>query len=462
MRSILLSASLLAASACLSQAAVLGFSKTSHVTITIEQPAKEGDIKNVELMKKGSACANPCGWLGQVCCKLGETCTTNVGGQPVCLQGEGKAAAVTQNSGSGSWQYYTSTWDVTMTSVYSTWVGGGGGAPQPTGSSNAQTCVPNFANGESPCGGICCAANQYCFASGTCTAMNGFTTAGVGPGPGPAASGPLRGTSVTGVIVTETVSPTTTMPFSTPVGTGESQTNGTIIPMTNHHHLSPGAIAGIVIGVLFAIIILIVICLFCCLKAGFDAILGLFGRGKDRRESHMVEEEIIEHRRHGRQSAAASADGRRWYGSGYERQSRPAGSRHSSQNKKKKGGFGGIGALGAGLGGLALALGLKRRADDKKKRREEEKSNVSYSYYDSEYSSYDSVSTYQILQNHPRVQETNLLPLTGSDRSQDRRQDNRRDDRRDDRRSDYRSQERRSDRIVRSGPSGRSGSRSRR
>lgn len=52
-----------------------------------------------------------------------------------------------------------------------------------------------------------------------------------------------------------------------------------------------------------------------------------------------------------------------------------------SSRKKKSSGFGGLGAVGAGLAGLALVLGLKRKNDKEKPAR----SDISSSYYTDSY-----------------------------------------------------------------------------
>jgi hypothetical protein len=376
----------LVASAHLSQAAVAFYTKNTQVTVSVQlEDTSDHDLQSGTLAKRGggqggggSGCNKPCGFYSQLCCGDQEQCYTNANNQPTCTVAGAVVATTTvaAATGAGSWQYYTSTWvdTVTQTSIWSSWV--------PAVTAVAATCSPNTAIGETGCGSICCAGSQYCYQTGTCRAINGYTTEGV------SASAPARGTSVTGVIITATISPTTTVPFSTPVSTGAAGANGTVVA-TGGHGLSGGAIAGIVIGTIAGVILLLLICLACCLKAGFDSLLALFGIGRRRgssRRSHVIEEEIIEHRRHG--SAAASAEGRRWHGSGYDRPSRPPPSSRRS-SPRKTGGFGGLGAMTAGLGGLALALGLKRRAD--KRRREDEKSSTgSYSYYDSSY--YDSSS----------------------------------------------------------------------
>jgi hypothetical protein len=329
----------------------------------VEERSEELQLQNATLQARGGTCAAgtfACGYYGQICCVTGsESCGTNANNEAICKAGASAAAA----SGSGSWQTFTSTWvdTVTRTSVYSTWV-----PATATVAVVGATCSPNWANNESGCGAICCSSGQYCFdpARAICTtAANGFTTTGTG------FIAPLRPTTSGGIVTTATVSPTTTIPFQTPVSTGAQ--NGTVVP-TGGSHLSGGAIAGIVIGVIAGIALLIFICMICCLKAGIEGILALFGIGGKKRKRRVVEEEYIEtHRRHG--SAAAGSD-RRWYGSGGSRPSRPP------PPPKSGGGFGGLLGGTAALGGLALALGLKRKHD-----RKEEKSDYSSSYGSSYY-----------------------------------------------------------------------------
>jgi ubiquitin-activating enzyme E1 len=337
-----------------------------------ERSNEEFLLQNATLDARSITCAAGsfnCGYYGQICCVSGsQSCGTNANNEAICVAGSSGSAA----TGAGTWSTYTSTWvdSVTKTSVYSTWVP----ATATTAVAGA-TCTPNWANNESGCGAICCSSGQYCFDASRAictTAANGVTTTGTGY------VAPLRPTSSGGVVTTQTISPTTTIPFQTPVATGSQ--NATLVNMgTSGSHLSGGAIAGIVIGVLAGIALLIFICFLCCLKAGIDGILALFGLGNKRRKSRrVVEEEYIEtHRRHG--SGAAGSD-RRWYGSGGSRPSRPP-----PPPRKSGGGFGGLLGGTAALGGLALALGLKRKHD----RREEEKSDISSSYgtYSYDYSS---------------------------------------------------------------------------
>jgi hypothetical protein len=316
-----------------------------------------------------------CGFYGQLCCNAGTTCGTNAANQAICVPGSGSGTTVVAGAGTGSgtWVTYTSTWVETVgvttkTSLYSSWV-------PAVATAVSNTCSPNYANNETPCGPICCASGQYCYDpnSGVCKSAGagGFTTTGVGAG------APVRPTTISGMITTQTIAPTTTVPYQTPIA-ATSTGNGTIIASGGGGGLSGGAIAGIVIGVIAAIIILILICLCCCLKEAAEGILGIFGFGGKKRTRRVVEEEYISsHHRHG---SAAGGSERRWYGAGAAGASRPSSRPSRPAKSEKKSGVGGLGALGLGLGGLAIALGLKRRHDKK-----DAKSDVSSDYYGSSY-----------------------------------------------------------------------------
>jgi hypothetical protein len=175
---------------------------------------------------------------------------------------------------------------------------------------------------------------------------------------------PVRPTSNTVLTVTSTGVATATVPFSAPVGTDGSTLIGAQAT-TSGSSLSPGAIAGIVIGVIAGIILLLLICLCCCARGAIDGIMGIFGGGRKRR----TETTYIEERRSHRGSRPA---GRTWFGT------RPTRVDRTEKKKKKAGGLGGLATVGAGLGGLALLLGLKRKRDQ----RNDAKSSSSYSYYD--------------------------------------------------------------------------------
>lgn len=340
--------------------AVLGLAAVACLPSALAKPypvhiEELRELHNATQLERRSCGAGTtaCGYYGTLCCPPG-TCYTDSNNQAQCG---------TTGGNSGQWQFSTKTWVetvglVTYTSVTSYYVSA---AAQPTA-----TCGGT----QSPCGSICCDSGYYCKSSSPpqCAAIGGGTSGGIYPSSPLTPSAPLRPTNSGVVIVTYTGTPTATVPFQTPIPTGAT---GGLQQTTQHHGLSGGAIAGIVIGVIFAILLLLLLCLFCCARALFDTILAIFGLGKKRRHTH--EETYIEERRHSAGGSAAAGGGR-WYGQ--SRPSRPA-------SEKKSGVGRGLG-MAAVLGGLALALGLKRRHDKK-----DDKSTVvsGSSYYYSDYTS---------------------------------------------------------------------------
>ncbi|KAI9814381.1 MAG: hypothetical protein M1827_003237 [Pycnora praestabilis] len=360
----------------------------SHPTYAAPYPADDL-ITELNAILIEPRCAYPCGWSGQVCCQSAGQCYTDASGQAQCGISAAVTSAAVQGS-SGQWQYFVSTYVetdlVTVVTTYSsqligatqvvvptTTLYGTTSVAQATTSAAASEC--NNALNEVACGSICCASGQYCQTPGQCAANGGdssvngnsFTTNSV---PSQTLSAPLRPTSAGATTVTNTVSPTTTVPFQTPSMTGTS--SNSTMPLTvgqSNNGLSGGAIAGIVVGVIAGIILLLLLCACFCLKAGIDGLLSIFGLGKNRRRR---QETIVEERysRHG-----SGGQGRTWYGGqGPARVDRPP-------QKQSGGGLGGLGAVAAGLTTLAVILGLKRRHD------RDEKSNYSSSYsYSTEYS----------------------------------------------------------------------------
>ncbi|OAL54518.1 hypothetical protein IQ07DRAFT_501606 [Pyrenochaeta sp. DS3sAY3a] len=316
---------------------------------------------------EGRACANggtPCGYYGQICCSAGQQCFTDANNQAQC--GSGGDPAATQAG--GQWVYQTTTWVETVglttyTSVFSTYI--------------PATATATCKDSQSPCGSKCCDSGFYCQVSGQCALIAGGTSGGILPTGILNPSAPLRPTSSGIVIVTYTGTPTATVPFQTPIPTGAA--GGVISQPSGGGGLSGGAIAGIVIGVILGILLLLLICLFCCARALFDTIAAIFGFGKKRKHTH--EETYIEEHHHS--GGGGVVGGGRWYGQG--RPSRP--SRPSSE---KKSGIGkGLG-MAAALGGLALALGMKRKHDKK----DDKSTTVSgSSYYYSDYTSSSSASS---------------------------------------------------------------------
>jgi hypothetical protein len=164
--------------------------------------------------------------------------------------------------------------------------------------------------------------------------------------------------------------------------------------------LSGGAIAGIVIGTIAGVILLLLFCFCCIVKAGFDGLLALFGLGNRRNRRSRERVEVVEERysRHGSGTASRRDTHTGWFGAG----GRPA--RVTETRKKKSSGFGGLGAVGAGLLGLAVVLGLKRRHD---KKQMAERSDISSSYYTDSYTG-TSASKYPF---QPPVQVSRLMNI---------------------------------------------------
>ncbi|KAI9839902.1 MAG: hypothetical protein M1819_000094 [Sarea resinae] len=315
-------------------------------------------------------CANPCGWSGQLCCASDQTCYTDSAGEAQCGTGATTSAPATASG----WQYYTTTWvetDLeTKTSTYSTYLGGATQQATTTSctSQPSTTAKCNYALNETPCGSICCASGQYCQTSGQCAAGGGGSSAYYSSWYS-SYSAPLRPTSSGKTTVTSTSSPTTTVPYQTPVATGSNSTAG--VTSSTNHGLSGGAIAGIVIGVLAGILLLLLLLALCCAKAGIDGLLAIFGLGKHKRREETVIEERYSHH---------SGGGTGYYGTG----SRPPPPSSRPPPPRKSGGLGGAGAVAAGLAGLALILGLKRKHD--RKVEEEKTEYTGSSYYTSDYS----------------------------------------------------------------------------
>jgi hypothetical protein len=358
-----------------------------------------GDLASVALIKR---CANPCGYYQQLCCGQGQACLTDSSNQPTCggataagpvattSYGQATAEATAQARTGGQWMYITTTITetdfLTEVSTSSTYVVGPtaqgavptttyASAPAPTQGLSCDT-----SQGQTACGSICCAQGQFCAIANQCEiggyASGGYNSGGYNSGGYSSAStfsAPLRPTSGSvGTGTTITGNPASTVPFQTPVGTAGGINYGATT--TSNNGLSGGAIAGIVIGVIAGIILLILLCAACCFRAGFDGLRDLFGIGRKRR---VRSETRIEERysRHG------SGGGRHggWFGS------RPT---RVDQPPRKSSGLGGLGAVTAGLAGLAIALGLKRRRD----RNEKSNSGSSYSHSDSYYDTSESES----------------------------------------------------------------------
>ena len=339
-------------------------------SLTSAFPPLDPGVPYSQLFERGECGGQACGWNGQVCCEVGFACYTDSSNQAQCSS---TAAGSAQTAAAGQWNYITTTYvetDLqTITSTISSYVAGGGGWAQPT----SEAC--DYTVNETPCGATCCASNEYCYTEGFCKpAANGGSSAyytsyySTMYETTNSAGVPLRPTSSTLIIVTETGTPTTTVAFETPVATGaevgltESEGGG-------GGGLSGGAIAGIVIGTLLGLALLGLLCFYCCIRGLFAAFLALFGIGKKKQRRTEVEEyERYSHHGSGRHSGAgaAAAGGRTWYGAA----ARPSRPERKDDSKKK------LLGVGAGLAGLWAVLGLKRRHD----RRHDDEKYSEYSY----------------------------------------------------------------------------------
>lgn len=334
---------------------------------------QEGELSFNLLFARDCSGGTTCGFYGQLCCQSGSACYTDSQSRAQCTA---NGAAATGGSGSGSggyYSYYTTTivqTDLeTKTQVMSTYIGGGGGGAAATATAST-SC--NWALNETPCGSICCQSSEYCFSSGTCKpAANGGSSGyySTATGAGATAGAPIRPTTSGTVVLTETASPTTTVPFMSPVATGANVTL-TSSEQDNGGGLSGGAIAGIVIGVLAGLALLALLCFCCCIKGLLDGVLACFGLGGRRRRRTEVEE----YERHSHHHSGHGG-GRTWYGA-----ARPP-TRVDRRDRRDDHKGRNLLGIGAGLAALWAVLGLKRRRDN----RRDEKSEYSYSsdYYTS-------------------------------------------------------------------------------
>lgn len=313
-----------------------------------------------------------CGWNNQLCCDAGSACYTDSYDQAQCTPVAGSYSSAAVSQAGGYWAAFTTTYTLTdLQTVTSTGSSYAGGATVSAAAGDARC---NYALDETPCGSICCSGGQYCIYLEQCAVNSLASTIKTGatsgitvvPAPGP----PLIATSSGQLTSTETVSPTTTVPFETPVATGANVT------MTESQGggggLSGGAIAGIVIGVLLGLALLALLCFCCCVKGLLDGCLALFGLGGGRKRKRT---EIDEYERRTHHSSRHGASGgRTWYGAA----KKP--SRVERRDKREShSGRNAAGILG-GLGALWAVLGLKRHHN---KKHEEKYSD--YSYTDSSY-----------------------------------------------------------------------------
>lgn len=331
-------------------------------TLTLAFPPLEAGVPYSQLFERGECAGQACGWNGQLCCQAGYGCFTDASNQAQCSS---TAGGTGETAAAGQWGFSTTTYTETdlqtITSTTSSYLGWA----EPTGTAGG--C--DYTTNETPCGDTCCKSSEYCYTQGHCKpAANGDSSAYYSSYYSTmyettnAAGVPLRPTSSTLIIVTETGSPTTTVAFETPVATGAEV--GLTESEGGSGGLSGGAIAGIVIGTLAGLALLGFLCFFCCVRGLFAGFLALFGGGKKKRRTEIDEYERYSHHGSGRQS---NAGGRTWYGAA-ARPSRPE-RREDSTSKKLLG-------VGAGLAGLWAILGLKRRHD----RRHDDEKYSEYSY----------------------------------------------------------------------------------
>ncbi|OQD87481.1 hypothetical protein PENANT_c005G04897 [Penicillium antarcticum] len=314
-----------------------------------------------ETLLERSSCANPCGYNDWLCCETGQTCTTNSDNQAVCA-----------DSGSGSYQYFTTIYTLTETdksTITSVW------SSQIAAATSTGTCRVDL--GETKCGTRCCEAAQECD-NGECVAESSSvaitaTESGAEATPG------VRQTSNGASTVTQTSAPTTTEGFTAPVGTDGADLIG-VKAANSGGGLSGGAIAGIVIGTIAGVILLLLLCACLCFKGAIDGLLAALGCGKRRKRETTYVEERHSHHSHGSRPPPA---GRTWFGS------RPHGGSEVSEKKSKFG----WGTIAIVLGALALCLGLKRRKDRDHDDDKTESSYPSSYYYYSDYYTNSSASS---------------------------------------------------------------------
>lgn len=334
-------------------------------------------------------CISYCGADNQFCCTSGQTCATLAGNVATCQAGSGTVA-----TGAGGYAVYTTTYTQTdlilRTSTISSFyqVATSVAAATPTVGVGTGVAICSTSLGETSCGPICCASNQMCASSGSCVVRtSSWTYVGTS-----SYSAPVRPTSGATITATGTISATTTQPFIPP-----ATASGSTLPIaaTSNNGLSAGAIAGIVIGTIAGVMLLLLLCFCCIVKAGFDGILAIFGLGKGRKR-RSTETTVIEERysRHGSAAGSRRQQHSGWFGGA----SRP--SRVSEERKKKSSGLGGLGAVGAGLLGLAVILGLKKKTDHREKPPAAGRSDISSSYYS--YDSYTGSSPSKFFSPSPR------------------------------------------------------------
>lgn len=285
-------------------------------------------------------CTSYCGADNQFCCEGNEICTT-IGAQATCMVGQVGV------------DVYTTTW--TETRVYTKTISST--YQVVTTEAVVEQCVPNAGSGQTACGNVCCGSWQTCAWEGQCldrsTGIGGATV-----------------TTIDGVLTTQYSAPYRPTSEATSTTTTVEATGTAIGVVDDDNGLSGGEIAGIVIGVIAGVILLLLLCACCLVKGAWSTIMGMFGRKDHRhldREKVVIEEE--RYVRHGSGSRRTGHDS--WYGD------RPSG----AAARKKESGKGLMG-MAAGLGTLAMLLGLKRGDKSKPAR---SRSSYSSSYFTDSY-----------------------------------------------------------------------------
>lgn len=362
-------------------------------------------------------CASYCGLENEHCCSNGQVCTTSDSVAACASVTVATKVATIYPRQEDSWSYYTSTWTETetFTTTYSSYWG-----------SATATCVPQ-AVGETSCGTICCASDQYCAYDGQCSANAGggaTTTAATTE----ATSYTTYSTTLTtagSTITTQYSAPyrvTGTGSTTTTTGTIESATstgsgNGTAVATgTGGSNLSGGAIAGIVVGTLVGVVLLLAICACCIMRGLWHGLLALLGLGPKKRKDRSREREtiIVEEERYSRRgsSHANRNSHNSWFARNPAR-SAAGESRRTSEKVKTKdsnqASWWGAGALGTLLLLLGLRRDKKRRSSAAAKRTSRPRSEVSSSYFSDSYtasspsefsSDYTYSSVYTPVQSH--------------------------------------------------------------
>jgi hypothetical protein len=143
---------------------------TTIIVISPTQPS------TTPLPTNNNGCINPCGYYGQLCCAVGETCYTDANNQAQC--GPPPASTTcplwsTSTYTAITTQFTSSTYVVTYTRIRTdiqTIVGTASWQvfPQPSGCCAPATPPECFEIGATPCGDICCSPGSTCGSDGTC------------------------------------------------------------------------------------------------------------------------------------------------------------------------------------------------------------------------------------------------------------------------------------------------------